>query len=631
VSRRQPSTPETTEGMQGFYYLFRDLWRLVRGEDQRGRKVRWLLGLLRPYRGRVALMMVALVIATGAALAPPFLAGKAVDDGIAAGDSRALTIVVIAFLISAALLWGASFAQTYLVGWVGQRALQDLRERIYGHLQAMSIGFFTRNRPGVLISRMTNDVQALDTLVTDGVVTLFSSTLTLIGVVAILLALDTSLALITFLTFPLLAIASVVFRITSAGAYRLTREKIANITAYLQETLSGVRVVRSFGQEPRHIGEMEKLNEENRAANMKTVYLNASYFPAVELLSAIGTAVILLYGGYQVIDGNTTIGVLIAFVGYLQTFFDPIQQISQLYTTYQQGMAALDKIFDLLDTRPDTVDAPDAIDPGRIRGEVRLEGVWFSYAEDSRLALAVQPGASPPDRDAREPDWALEDIDLTILPGQTVALVGETGAGKSTLAKLIARFYDPQRGTVTVDGHDLRDLSAAALRSQLGIVPQEGFLFSGTVRENVAFGRPEASEREILEALLAVGAEDMLDSLPDGLDTEVGERGSQLSAGGRQIVAFARALLAEPSILILDEATSNVDVRTERRIEHGLRRLLAGRSAIVIAHRLSTIRNAARIVVLEGGRIVESGSHDELIAAGGAYARLYGSWARQTA
>lgn len=631
--RKQPSAPETTEGMQGFYYLFRDLWRLIRGEDQRGRKVRWLLGLLKPYRGRVALMMVALVIATGAALAPPFLAKVAVDSGIQDGDSQALTIVVIAFLVSAALLWAASFAQTYLVGWVGQRALQSLRERIYGHLQAMSIGFYTRNRPGVLISRLTNDVQALDTLVTDGIVTLFSSTLTLIGVVVIMLLLDTSLALITFLTFPLLAIASVIFRIASTGAYRLTREKIANITAYLQETLSGVRVVRSFGQETRHIGEMERLNEENRLANMRTVYLNASYFPAVELLSAVGTAVILLYGGYQVIEGNTTIGVLIAFVGYLQTFFDPIQQISQLYTTYQQGMAALDKIFDLLDTRPDTVDGPDAIDPGEIRGEVRLEGVWFSYAEDGRLALAAQPEAPEPDPDALapEPGWALEDIDLTILPGQTVALVGETGAGKSTLAKLVARFYDPQRGRVTVDGHDLRDLQGAALRSRLGIVPQEGFLFSGTVRENVAFGRPDASEEDILAALRAVGAEDMLASLPEGLDTEVGERGSQLSAGERQIVAFARALLAEPSILILDEATSNVDVRTERRIERGLRRLLAGRSAIVIAHRLSTIRNAARIVVLDGGRIVESGSHDELIAAGGAYARLYGSWAEQSA
>jgi ATP-binding cassette subfamily B protein len=594
------------------YREFFDTWRRLRGEKTRARRMRELLALVAPYKWRVVLMFVSMSVAVAAGLAPPYLAKVAIDNGIVARDTSTLKLVVVLYLASALILWGATYVQTYMTGWIGQKALQDLRLRLFDHLQKQSTGFYSRRRTGVLVSRLTNDVEALDQLVTNGAMVLFQSLVTLLAMVLIMATQSLLLTLACLAVLPMVALASFVFRVVSTDVYRETRERIGVVTAYLQETISGVAVVRSYGREERHVDEFSDLSAANRDANMRSVNLNAIYFPAIEFLQAVSMAVILLFGGYLVIDGRIEIGVLVLFAGYMQNFFDPIQQLSQLYTTYQAGMAALDKIFDLLAEEPDVIDLPAAVEVGQLRGEVTFDDVWFSY-------------------DGSADTWALRGVEIAIRPGETLALVGATGAGKSTFAKLVPRFYDPQKGRLLIDGHDLREVDSRSLRRQLGYVPQEGYLFSGTVAENIAFGKPGADLKEIEQAARSVGAWDAISALPDGLQTVVGERGSRLSAGQRQLVAFARALIAEPRLLILDEATASVDVGTETRIEAGLRRLLAGRTAIVIAHRLSTIINASRIAVLEDGQIVELGSHEELVAAGGRYAELYSNWQRNVA
>ncbi len=575
------------------------------------RRLGVLLRLTRPHKLRALFSVFSLLAATLFALAPPLLAKYALDDAINHTTGGRLVLVVVLFVLAGLAGWGMTYVETYMTGWVGERILADMRKQLFEHLQRLSLGFYERNRAGVLISRMTNDVEAIDQLVTDGITTLAQSTLMLGGTAVLLIVLDPRLALVTLTVIPFMIIATAVFRSRSGRAYADVRERLGLVTATLAEDISGMRMVQAFVREERAKENFGTVARDYRDSNLQTVVLNALYFPFVSFLATLALAIVLGYGGHLYFDHALTLGTLFAFMLYVNNFFDPVQQLSQLYNTFLSATAALDKIIGVLDEKPEIVDRPGAKPLARIAGHVGFEDVHFAYGL----------------RGGEKGEEVLHGIDLDVPAGTSVALVGHTGAGKSTIAKLLARFYEPTSGRIAIDGRDLNDVTQESLRHQLGIVPQEGFLFAGTVAENIAFGRPEARPEDIVRAAQTVGAHEFILRLEDGYETQLGERGSRLSLGQRQLVAFARALLADPRILILDEATSSVDIGTERTIERALRTLLADRTSFVIAHRLSTIRDADLIVVLEHGQVIEQGSHDELLARRGLYTSLYGDWA----
>ena len=584
---------EELRGWSAFLHLAREL-RLAR-----------LARFAAPYRRYAVLSVVAMVVVVLTSLATPYLVKVGIDAGIRAGDLSVLNMVVVGFVLAAAVNLAASYAQTYLTSWVGEHVVLDLRRALFAHIQKLSMDFFSRQKTGWIVSRLTNDIDALSQLVTEGVTSLVTNSLTFAGAIVFLFVLDWRLALATLSIMPLVVGATLVFRSRSARTYALVRDRIAGVSSHLQESISGVRVLKTFRREAADLEVLDRANADYRDVNMRTVVQSGVYFPFVEFMSAAGTVIVLWYGGALVGHKALEIGVLVAFIGYLASFFDPLQQLSQLYNTFQASMAAVQKIFAVLDTEPDMLDADHAVPLPDVDGDLELRGVTFGY-------------------DTGKP--VVHDVSFRVPAGQTVALVGATGAGKSTLVKLLARFYDPQQGAVLIDGHDLRDVTTRSLREQLAVVPQEAFLFSGSVLDNIRFARPSADPDEVKRVARIVGAHDFVAALPDGYETEVQEGGGGLSTGQRQLISFARALLADPKVLILDEATSSVDAESERRIERAMDVLFSGRTSVIVAHRLGTVRYADEILVVDAGRIVERGAHAGLLAAGGRYAELYREW-----
>jgi len=589
-----------------------------------GQVLRRLLGYFGASWPWLVVVLVLVVFGTLMQLAGPYLLGVAVDQFITRGDKIGLIRTMLLLLATYLLNWGTTAGQFYLMTLIGQRVLYTMRVQIFQRIQALSLAFFDQHEAGDLMSRLVNDVDVINQALNVGLVRLTGDVLTLIGIVVAMISLNARLALASFTVLPFMLLTTTIFSRWAFRAFRRTRATIGQVSAELEEKISGVREVQAFSREGASQARFAQLSAANRDANIQAVGITSAFTPALDVLSTIAMAIVAGYGGYLALNGLVTVGTIVAFLDYVRRFYMPIQSLAQLYTQLQAALAGAERIFELIDTEPDIVDAPDATEMPPIQGRVEFEHVSFAYKDGEPV---------------------LEDVSLVAEPGQTVALVGETGAGKTTLANLIGRFYEVDSGAVRIDGRDVRSVTRASLRRQMGIVLQDTFLFAGTVMENIRYGRLEADDEEVMAAARLVNAHDFISRLPEGYQTELTERGSNLSQGQRQLISFARAVLADPRILILDEATSSVDTCTETLIQRALAKLLKGRTSLsaeftlsgaeglrtsfVIAHRLSTIRNADQVLVIQDGRLIERGTHDSLMAQRGAYYDLYMSQFRR--